>query len=431
MKILLVGTGAREHAIATSLLKDDVELYTVMSNRNPALAKLSKEFLLSKETEAEKIRDFAIKKGVEAAVVGPEAPLAAGVADALESAGVGVAGPKKALARIEWDKGFCRYLMKKYKISGSPDFGVFEDEKEANEYIDSAGGIVVKPLGLTGGKGVKVLGEQLESKEDAKKYAAETIKKDGKVLIEEKLEGEECTIQAFTDGKRLIAMPLVQDHKRAYENDEGPNTGGMGSYSDANHLLPFMNRSDYNKCIKIMKKTLHAMKKETGEFYKGILYGGVMLTRDGPFMLEYNSRFGDPEAMNVLPLLETSFVDVADGIISQKLRRADFSRKATVCKYAVPKGYPTNPAVGAKLTIEKVEDAMLFYASVNEVEGEIRTTSSRSIAVLGIGDTLEEAEVKAEKALRSIKGEIHARHDIGTKPLIQKRIEHMTKLRAK
>ncbi|MDY6959013.1 MAG: phosphoribosylglycinamide synthetase C domain-containing protein, partial [Halobacteriota archaeon] len=222
---------------------------------------------------------------------------------------------------------------------------------------------------------------------------------------------------------------LVQDHKRAYEGDVGPNTGGMGSYSDSNHLLPFIEDSEYEKCLKIMKETIDAIKEETGEYYKGILYGQFILTERGPYIIEFNCRFGDPEAMNVLPLLKTDFIDISEGIVDGNLHKADFDNLATVCKYVVPGGYPENPVKNAKLKIDDIEDALLFYASVNEEGGDIYTTSSRSLAVVGIADTIKEAEVKAEEALSKISGNIHCRHDIGKKELIEKRIEHMNQLR--
>lgn len=439
MNVLIVGGGAREHSIVYAIQKSthDLNIYAVMGNKNPGIARACEDFLIGDVTDAENIAKYAIRNKVEMAIVGPEAPLNVGVTDFLNDKEIRVASPTKAAAQIECNKSFSRNLMEKYKISGNPKFGVFSDLAEASDFIDSVGDVAVKPVGLTGGKGVKISGDHLKDSEDAKKYASEVLdKKIGgstNVVIEERLEGEECTIQAFSDGKTLVPMPVVQDHKRAYEGDNGPNTGGMGSYSDSDHLLPFMEQKDYEKCLKIMEDSINALYKETGEYYKGILYGQFILTERGPYIIEYNCRFGDPEAMNVLTLLKTDFMEISDGIVDGNLKKADFENLATVCKYAVPLGYPEAPQKNAKLSIEEndgaIGDALIFYASVNEEKGEIYTTSSRSLAVVGISDTIEGAEVKAEDALSKIKGDIHCRHDIGKKDLIQKRIDHMKALK--
>ncbi|ATZ61183.2 MAG: phosphoribosylamine--glycine ligase [Methanosarcinales archaeon Met12] len=430
MKLLIVGSGGREHAIAETLARSrrHPAMYAVMKNHNPGIARLCEGILIAEETDISKVTGYADKIKTDLAIIGPEAPLAAGIVDALEEIDVPAVGPKKTVARIESDKVWARQLMRKHGIKGCPVFRVFGDADDACEFIDGfEKGAVVKPAGLTGGKGVKVVGDQVD-KDGAKEYVKGLLEK-GQVVIEERLVGEEFTVQAFVDGKALASSPAVQDHKRAYEGDRGPNTGGMGSYSDAGDILPFMAEQDYVDGIKIMKQTVAALKKETGVEYKGILYGQFMLTADGLKVIEFNCRFGDPEAMNVLPLLNTDLVEIAYDILNGSLSDVEFMRKATVCKYAVPKGYPAKPIIGAKLSIEPIEDALLFYASVNEVDGEIYTTSSRSLAVVGIADTISEAEKKAENALSRIKGHIQCRHDIGKKFLIQKRIDHIKSLR--
>lgn len=430
MKILIIGSGGREHAIAEALARSrhHPTMYAVMKNRNPGIARLCEDILIAEETDISKITGYASKIKPDLAIIGPEAPLAAGVVDALEEISVPAVGPKKTVARIESDKVWARQLMKKHGIEDCPIFRVFGDADDACEFIDEfEGEVVIKPSGLTGGKGVKVVGDQV-NKDGAKEYIKCLLGKGG-VVIEERLVGEEFTVQAFVDGKTLAPSPAVQDHKRAYEGDKGPNTGGMGSYSDAGDILPFMTEQDYIDGIKIMKKMVAALKKETGVGYKGILYGQFMLTADGPKVIEFNCRFGDPEVMNVLPLLKTDLVEVAYAILVGSLLDVEFMCKATVCKYAVPKGYPVKPISGAKLSIGQIEDALLFYASVNEVDRGIYTTSSRSLAVVGIANTIVEAEKKAESALSRIKGDIQCRHDIGKGFLIQKRIDHMKSLR--
>ena len=439
MKVLSVGGGAREHAIVKALLKSDVELYSVMKNRNPGIAKVSRDTLYEKETEVNKVAEWAKSKGVDFAIIGPEAPLGAGIVNTLEAAGIPSVGPTQKASQIEIDKRYLRELMARHNIPGNIQFSIFNDAQAAKKYIEDSGiGMVVKPIGLTGGKGVKIMGEHLLSMSDVVDYCNEIIENkiggSSEFIIEERMSGEELTLQAFCDGKHVMPMPAVQDHKRAYEGDIGPNTGGMGSYSQEDGLLPFLTKEDYNNCVDIMQKILDAMVKE-GTPYKGVLYGQFILTKAGPKALECNARFGDPEAMNVLPLLTSDFTDICHGIIDGNLstRKATFENKATVCKYVVPMGYGVESQVGEKVHVEEEQitksGAELFYASVNEKDGQIYTTTSRSLAVVGINENIFAAEKIAEQALSHIKGNVFMRHDIGKKELIDKRIEHMKKLK--
>jgi phosphoribosylamine--glycine ligase len=431
MKVLLVGGGGREHAIAEAIArsKKDPELYAAMGKKNPGIARLCKDFLLVKETDPELV-DFAIRNGIELAVMGPEAPLAAGIPDLLWDAGIPVVGPRRLAAQIEFDKAWTRKFMKKYSIAGLPRFKVFrKGEGGTDEYIEELGDVVVKPAGLTGGKGVRVMGDHFDL-QGAAAYAKEVLKNDD-LVIEERLIGEEFTVQAFVDGRTLAFAPAVQDHKRAYDGDKGPNTGGMGSYNDSKDILPFMKESDYTGAKKIMSDTVQAIKKETGVPYQGILYGQFMATRSGISVIEFNARFGDPEAMNVLPLLNNDFLEICLGIVNGTLDRVKviFKKKATVCKYAVPEGYPDNPVRDLVVEIGDAGDALLFYSSVYEKDNKIYTTGSRALAVLGIADTIKKAEEKAGAGLSGLKGRLYSRHDIGTEALIRKRIQHMEELR--
>lgn len=436
MKILLVGGGAREHSIAKALKKGDVKLFACMHNKNPGIAKLCEDFYLVKETDVEKVVDYARRKNIELCVIGPEAPLEKGIVDELEKNGIKTVGPTKNAAEIETSKSFMRNLMKKHNVSGLVRYNVFEDAGDAKDFVEKMGDVVVKPVGLTGGKGVKIVGEQLKDSDDALNYVKEIIKnKIGgvpKVVIEEKIVGEEFTLQGFCDGKKIVPMPAVQDHKRAFENDEGPNTGGMGSYSQEDGLLPFLRKNEYDAAVDIMQKIIEAMKKE-GREYNGILYGQFMLSKAGPRVIECNARFGDPEAMNVLPLLESDFVEICDRIVDGRLKNAFFMKKATVCKYVVPKGYGVKPMADRELILDEQriekEGVELFYASVNERDGKIYTTTSRALGVVGIAHSIEEAEVIVEKGLRHVSGEIYVRHDIGKKDYIEKKVKRMKKLR--
>jgi phosphoribosylamine--glycine ligase len=272
---------------------------------------------------------------------------------------------------------------------------------------------------------VRVIGDQVTA-EEAKAY----IRESGydRLVLEERLVGEEFTVQAFVANGDLRVTPAVQDHKRAYEGDEGPNTGGMGSYSDADLALPFIDEDDYMTAVDILQATVDALPG-----YRGILYGQFMLTADGVKVVEFNARFGDPEAMNTLPVLRTDLLDVLVAAREgESLPQLTFRPQATVCKYAVPEGYPTDPQGGTRVDIdeESAGDALLYYASVDERDDGIYTTTSRSFAVVGVSDSIAAAEEIAEDALAAA-GEagLRSRHDIGTAELVQKRIDHVDELR--
>ncbi|ACV48428.1 MULTISPECIES: phosphoribosylamine--glycine ligase [Halomicrobium] len=440
--VVLIGGGGREHAIARSLAESEARLYACAGNRNPGIAALADGFETLDTTNPTAVRTYADEVDATLAVVGPEAALEAGVADALDEAGVYTFGPRQDAARIETDKAFQRRFMREHDIPGCPDFETFDDMAAACAYIDDYDGdLAVKPAGLTGGKGVRVIGDQVTA-EEAKEHLRSADY--DRVVLEERLVGEEFTVQAFVANGQLRVTPAVQDHKRAYEGDEGPNTGGMGSYSDAGLELPFMSEDDYMEAVDVLRAVVDAL-----DDYKGVLYGQFMLTADGIKVVEFNARFGDPEAMNTLPVLNTDFLDVLTAAREDEpLPQLSFAPKATVCKYAVPEGYPTEPKAGAKVKIDEdsvakaterssgdeprdsAGDALLFYASVDERDDGIYTTTSRSFAVVGLAETITEAEEIAEAALDAA-GEdgVRMRHDIGKPDLVQQRIDHVNELR--
>jgi phosphoribosylamine---glycine ligase len=435
MKILVVGTGAREHAICQAL-HEEADIYSIMSNQNPGIARISK-FKIGSEMDIEGVKKHALNMGVDMAVIGPEAPLEHGIVDKLQEAGIPCVGPTQQAARIETDKAFMRDLFVNHKISGSIAYGVFDTVKDAAEFIDDFGDdIVVKPVGLTGGKGVKIMGEHLKDAEDAKNYVKEIIDKKigghASVVLEERLIGEEFTVQAMVDGDNLVPMPAAQDHPHAYEGDMGPITGGMGSYSEKDGLLPFMDQKDYDASVQVMEETIKAVKKEVGP-YKGVLYGQFMLCRDGPRLVEYNARFGDPEAMNVLPLLETSMVELCEGVVNGNIKKAQFKPQSTVCKYLVPNGYPESGKAGQTIQVDEekiaAEGGIVFYAAVNQKDGNVLTTGSRALAVVTTADSIQDAEERCERATKYIDGDLYHRSDVGTRQLIEKRINHMKEIR--
>jgi phosphoribosylamine--glycine ligase len=441
MNVLVVGGGAREHVICDAVSRSkSATLFSVMSNLNPGIEHLAVKYLLEKETRIDPIVTFAEENRVNLALIGPEAPLEVGLTDALIKTGIDTCAPTQAAARIETDKEWMRNLLAKHKIPGQLRYQTFTDPDTARDFIEKLDAqIAIKPIGLTGGKGVHVAGDHFNGTTEALSYITEVISHKiggaSKVLLEEKAIGEEFTLQAFTDGTNLSPLPAVQDHKRLLPDDRGPNTGGMGSYSCENGLLPFLTRSEYDDAVFILRKVISALAKD-GCRYIGPIYGQFILTAHGVKIIEVNARFGDPEAMNVLPLLCTDFLDICTAMVQGTLSTKSITteKKSTVCKYVVPEGYGVKSMVGETIIIDEEAirrtGAKLFYASVNKKNNHIVTGSSRSLAVVGITRSLADAERICEQALSYVRGDhIFIRHDIGTQPLLQKRVDHMKQIR--
>ncbi|APF04772.1 phosphoribosylamine--glycine ligase [Legionella pneumophila] len=437
MNILIVGSGAREHAIATALSKSEnkPKIYCFGTTRNPGIQNLTSDYWVGDITVSEQVNQKAREWGIDLAIIGPEAPLEHAVADSLWDCGVPVIGPRKNLAQIETSKSFARELMEKYQIPGLPKYKVFTCLEGIREFLSELGenNYVVKANGLMAGKGVKVGGEHLLSFEEALDYCREIFDHHQSLVIEEKLIGQEFSFMCFSDGISLVPMPIVQDHKRAYEHDEGPNTGGMGSYSSADHSLPFLSPQDVRAAFAINQSVINALMTEMSDKYIGILYGGFMATAHGVYVIEFNARFGDPEALNVLSLLESDFVNLCVAMANGNLRKESvrFLNKATVCKYAVPDGYPDNPLRDVEIDISAVEPKdTLYLAAVDLKDSKLYATGSRTAAYVGIANTISEAEEIAEQQINNIKGPLFHRKDIGTLPLINTRVEAMRRLRA-
>ncbi|KPJ67419.1 MAG: phosphoribosylamine--glycine ligase [Coxiella sp. DG_40] len=434
IRILLVGSGAREHAIARAIKKSSRlnSLYCFASNFNPGIQQLSSSYQLGNLNNIDDIVQFAKQRNVDFAVIGPENPLALGIVDELLKSKIPSIGPTKQLAVVETSKGFTRDLLNKYQIPASPLYKKFFDLEGVTKFLQQLGdNFVVKADGLMGGKGVKVSGEHLLSHNDAILYCQQLLAKRNNFLIEEKLVGQEFSLLSFCDGEHLAHMPVVQDHKRAFDNDTGPNTGGMGSYTNANHLLPFLNIQDVQQAQEINQATINALNEEFGKPYKGILYGGFMLTKDGVKLIEYNVRFGDPEAINVLALLETDFIEICQAIIENDLNsvKINFAHQATVCKYVVPEGYPNNPLINKEVDISGINNKeLLYYAVVNVEDNKLYTAGSRTLATLGVANSILEAEQIAEDIIQRITGPVFHRKDIGSAKLINKKILQINKL---
>jgi phosphoribosylamine--glycine ligase len=355
--------------------------------------------------------------------------------------GIPTIAPKKELARIEGSKGFARQLLQTYGIGASPKFRIFTaatgKRDEMYKFIDQElhRQYVVKYDALKGGKGVKICGDHLGTIEDGIQYAEECIRECGQVVIEEKLEGVEFSLMSFVAGTRVADMPVVHDHKRAFDGDQGPNTGGMGTITDADHSLPFLTKADLDRAKEINRRVAEALFRECGEPYEGILYGGYMAVKDGVRVIEFNSRFGDPEALNVLPLLTSDFVDICQAIVDDTLTEGmvRFERKATVCTYITPQSYPEAKNERGKVVSfpEIPEHARLYYGDIAEDdEGVLHLGGSRSAGIVGIADTIAEAESITRKLCGKVEGPVRFRSDIGTEGLMQQRINTMKRIRS-
>lgn len=441
MRALVVGGGAREHAIALELHRAEATIVAAALNANPGIDRLSAATLRNDLSDAAAIVGFARQQRADLAVIGPEAPLANGLADALRAAEIPVVGPNRAAARIEWSKRFCRELLAKHGIPGNPVFRSVGGLPDLSAAIASLPGpFVVKPSALTAGKGVWVQGVDFQTPEEGRDYAQKLLVspsgRDG-LVIEEKLEGEEFSLMAFVTDSGVYPMPAVQDYKRALEGNRGGNTGGMGAYSQRDHLLPFLSAAHRDSALGILRQTAAALRAD-GLPYRGVLYGGFMLTREGPKLIEFNSRFGDPEGLNALSLYEPGdfgdlMLGVAHGHVDPDYVR--FRLRATVTKYVVPVGYGGAPQAGATIEIDEpsidATGVRLYFGSVNAAgAGRVTLTTSRGVALVGEASAIHEAHRRVESALAFVKGSYYVRHDIGSQEDVAARVEHMRRLLA-
>ena len=430
--VLVVGSGAREVAIARCVSQSSIKnsLFCVSKDINPQIVDLCKDYFVTDLTNISDIVSYSKKTKVDLAIIGPENPLANGIVNELENVGVRCVGPKKEVALIETSKSFARKIIDLCCPEKNPQRKEFSSIEGVEGFIEQLGGeYVVKFDGLMGGKGVRVSGEHLKNIDEGTAYANEIVNIGGKFLIEEKLVGEEFSLMSFVDGKVCKHMPVVQDHKRAYEGDTGPNTGGMGTYSFGNHSLPFLSKKNIKEAQRTNELVAKQLFEETGTPYIGILYGGFMLTRGGVKVIEYNARFGDPEAMNVLSILESDFLSICISMVDGNLKNQDvsFEKLATVCKYVVPVGYPEKPTKNFEVFCDQ-NDRSVFLASVMLKDQKLIACGSRTVAVVGKNKDVFQAELFAETGIANISGNLFHRKDIGTKKLIDSRIKRMKKL---
>ncbi len=426
MKILVVGSGGREHTLVWKLSQSEKvsKIYCAPGN---AGTEILAENVDIADTDIEALLEFAKKENIEMTFVGPEAPLVEGIVDKFEKEGLKVFGPSQSAAALEGSKVFSKKLMKDYSIP-TAEYEVFTDPEKAIAYIKKIGApIVVKAEGLAAGKGV-IVADTVEEALDAVKLILVNDKfgeAGERIVVEEYLEGEEATVLAFVDGNTIKPMVPSQDHKPAYDNDKGPNTGGMGAYAPAPIVTDKMMETIYQD---ILIPTVQALKQE-GIEYKGVLYCGLMIKNGQAKVLEYNVRFGDPEAQVVLPLLETDLVDIADAVVNGQLNKLEikWKNKKALCVIMASGGYPIEYEKGKAITgIEQVnqnQDMIVFQAGTKNIDGKLLTDGGRVLAVTALGDDYKEVINKAYKGVEKIHfDDFHIRNDIG-----QKALKHLEK----
>lgn len=419
MNVLVVGSGGREHAIVWKLAQSDKVDKIYCAPGNGGIAEIA-ECVPIGVMEFDKLTEFAENNNIGLTVVAPDDPLAAGAVDAFEAAGLKAFGPNKAAAIIEGSKAFSKDLMKKYNIPTAA-YEVFDNSKDAIDYIKEQNKfpVVVKADGLALGKGVIIVKTFTEAEQAVHEIMDDKVfgAAGGKVVIEEFLVGPEISVLAFTDGKTMKPMVSAQDHKRAYDNDEGPNTGGMGTFSPSR----IYTQDVADECMKnIFIPTMNAMNSE-GRTFKGVLYFGLMKTADGVKVIEYNCRFGDPETQVVLPRLKSDLFEIFNAVVDENLDEIDieWEDNACVCVVLASGGYPKNYEKGYKingLDEAKKQGAIVFHAGTKLENGDVFTNGGRVLGITALGDNLDSAIKKAYDYVKFVDfKDVHYRHDIGIK----------------
>ena len=415
MKVMVVGGGGREHAIIKKIKenKNVTEIFALPGNGGIA-ADATCVPIGAKEIDA--ITDFAVKNGIDFAVVAPDDPLVLGCVDKLNEVGIKTFGPRKNAAIIEGSKAFSKELMKKYGIP-TASYEIFTDMDAALKYLETAPiPTVIKADGLALGKGVIIAMTREEAYEAVRSMMEDKVFGDSgsRVVIEEFLQGPEVSVLSFTDGKTLVPMVSSMDHKRALDNDEGLNTGGMGTIAPN----PYYTSDIAKECMeKIFIPTMNAMNAE-GRTFTGCLYFGLMITENGPKVIEYNCRFGDPETQVVLPLLETDLLDIMIAISDGKLADIDvkFESGSACCVVMASNGYPQKYASGFEITMPT--DKNIYVAGAKLADGKLLTAGGRVLGVTETADTLENAIAKAYETVKEVSFEnAYYRKDIGKRAL--------------
>ena len=411
MKVLVIGSGGRCHAIVEALSRSPKAEKIYCAPGNAGIAALA-ECVAIKDTDVEALVTFAKENGVELTVVGPEAALAVGVVDRFREEGLKIFGPTKAAAEIESSKDFAKRLMVKYDVP-TASYETFTDFEAAMAYVRRGSlPTVLKYDGLAAGKGVVIAQTYDEAETALRDMLLDTKFGEGRVVIEDFLDGEEFSLMCFVAGHSVVPMPVAQDHKRAYDNDEGPNTGGMGAYTE----LPFVTEEDKAYAMQnIMQRVADALVAE-GCPFTGVLYGGLIKTKDGIKVIEFNARFGDPETEVVLPRLESDAVELFTVVAEGREPEVKWSNKATLGIVLASKGYPGSYDKGFAIRGTENVGAKVYHMGTAVKDGELVTAGGRVMIVVAEADTLRDAQLKAQAEIAKIECEnLFHRTDIGRK----------------
>lgn len=430
-KCLVVGNNCREATMAYSLMQNGCVVYAVLSHENPTITSIVNrtggKYIVGNQKDGLLVSRFAVEQKIDIAIVSSDAILEAGVVDYLREASIPTFGATKEGAKIEWSKIYARNLVNEVDSSFNPKHSVINSVDELEQGFDKFIGqeVVVKPDGLTGGKGVKVMGEHLKSVDEAYEYAKAILKDGGNVLLEEKIEGFEFTIMGITDGHKIVVAPVTYDYSYRFDGDEGPGTGGMGCFTLDTGRLPCLTQNELNACQELMQKVLNELNKK-GIIFNGVLNGGFFKLKDGSLrLMEFNARFGDPEVMNVLAVMETPFIDLIEACINGSLSQevCKFKREASIVVYAVSKDYPSSTSkaqVEFSANIDEIQNhgANIFFGSCIKSENGkyLSVGTSRLAAVVMAGNSLEDIRNKTYEIINKyIIGNLDWRNDIGSK----------------
>lgn len=411
MKILVIGKGGREHALAWKLNQSPLVDKVYIAPGNPGTAAFGINVDI-KDSDIKALADFAEKEKIDLTVVGPETTLALGAADEFEARGLKIFGPRKDVARLESSKDFAKHIMNKYNVPTGA-YETFTDFENAKAYVLKHGApIVIKEDGLKAGKGVTVA-MKIEEAVEALEIAFAIP--DNKVVIEEYLDGFEFSLIALAHEDKVIPLEVGQDHKRVFDGDKGPNTGGMGVYSPVRRVTKEIIDASVNE---IIRPTLEGLKKE-GLPFTGFIFAGIMDTKEGVKTIEFNARFGDPEAEAILPRMESDLVQLILDIMNGKETEVKWSEKTTVGVVLASEGYPASSTPNAEIEIEDGMESILFHMGTKEENGKLYTNGGRVLIVVAEGDTLAEAKEKAYSDIKKIRCEkLFFRHDIGAKDVV-------------
>jgi len=422
MRILVIGSGGREHALVWKIAQSKLADKIFCAPGNAGISK-DAECIDINSDDIPQLLDFAKKEKINFTVVGPEAPLDKGIVDEFTKYGLNIFGPNKDAARLESSKAFAKEIMKEFDVPTAP-FAIFDDAAEALDYIKNKKyPLVIKADGLAAGKGVVIAENKDKAVESIHSMMKDKIfgHAGNRVIIEDCLVGEEASILVFTDSKQIVPLASSQDHKRVFDQDKGPNTGGMGAYSSAPVVTPAL----FNEVLeKVIYRVISGLASK-GIIYKGVLYAGIIITKDGPKVLEFNVRFGDPETQAILPRLKSDLLEVMIAASNEKLSRykaLDWDNRSCVCVVISSRGYPGDYEKGKAITgldeVAKLKDIAVFHAGTKKVQDKIVTSGGRVLGVTGLGKDIKETRDKTYQAVDKIHFDgMHYRRDIGYRAL--------------